>query len=173
MVWNTLVLALQELRRNAMRSALTILGIVIGVAAVIIMVTIGEGATVQVTEQIASLGTNLLVVRPGQRLGPGQRTSAEPFDLRDSKVIARDISSVAAVAPSSSQAMLAIFGNATGPPGSPGLTINICAYGIGPSRLVDHSPRASCGPGGRSACSVPPCVRNCLAPRLLWGAQSA
>jgi putative ABC transport system permease protein len=112
MLWNTLVLAFQEIRRNAMRSALTMLGIVIGVAAVIIMVTIGEGATVQVTEQIASLGTNLLIVRPGQRLGPGQRTGAEPFDLRDSEAIARDLTSVAAVAPSSSQSMLAIVGNA-------------------------------------------------------------
>jgi ABC-type lipoprotein release transport system permease subunit len=58
MLWNAFVLALRAIRRNLMRSALTTLGIVIGVAAVIIMVTIGGGATVQVTEQIASLGTN-------------------------------------------------------------------------------------------------------------------
>ena len=60
MLWNALLLAIREIRRNVMRSFLTILGIVIGVAAVIIMVTIGGGATVQVTQQIESLGSNLL-----------------------------------------------------------------------------------------------------------------
>ena len=66
MVFNAFRLALNEIRRNVMRSSLTILGVVIGVAAVITMVTIGGGATVQVTEQIASLGTNLLIVMPGK-----------------------------------------------------------------------------------------------------------
>jgi len=55
MYWNTLLLSLRELRRNVMRSILTILGIVIGVAAVITMVTIGGGATLQVQQQIASM----------------------------------------------------------------------------------------------------------------------
>jgi putative ABC transport system permease protein len=67
MIWNVFILALQEIRRNVMRSFLTILGIVIGVASVIIMVTIGGGATQQVTEQIASLGSNLLMVTPEWR----------------------------------------------------------------------------------------------------------
>ena len=71
MIWNTLLLALREIRRNLLRSFLTILGIVIGVSAVITMVTLGRGATSAVQAQIASLGTNLLQVRPGQRLGPG------------------------------------------------------------------------------------------------------
>jgi putative ABC transport system permease protein len=94
-----------------MRSFLTILGIVIGVAAVITMVTIGGGATVQVTEQIASLGSNLLIVSPGKRLGPGQSSTAPPFKLNDAEAIARDVSSVAAVAPASSRFIMAIFGN--------------------------------------------------------------
>jgi putative ABC transport system permease protein len=111
MLWNALLLALREIRRNIMRSSLTILGIVIGVAAVITMVNLGSGATAQVTEQIASLGSNLLMVRPGQRLGPGQRSAAAPFDLADVEAIARDIPGVARVAPSSSQAVVAIFGN--------------------------------------------------------------
>ncbi|MDW7758829.1 MAG: ABC transporter permease, partial [Desulfuromonadales bacterium] len=59
MLWNAFVLALREIRRNVMRSFLTVLGIVIGVAAVIVMVTLGGGATAQVTDQIASLGSNL------------------------------------------------------------------------------------------------------------------
>jgi putative ABC transport system permease protein len=111
MLWNTVLLALRELRRNVMRSVLTILGIVIGVAAVITMVTIGGGATVQVRQQIASMGSNLLMVSPGKRLGPGQSTGNIPFKQSDAEAIARDVSSLAAVAPVSSQSIKAIFGN--------------------------------------------------------------
>jgi putative ABC transport system permease protein len=111
MLWNTILLALREIKRNVMRSVLTILGIVIGVAAVITMVTIGGGATVQVRQQIASMGSNLLMVSPGKRLGPGQSTGNIPFKQADAEAIARDISSVAAVAPVSSQSIKAIFGN--------------------------------------------------------------
>ena len=60
MIWNTLVLAVKQMRRNAMRSFLTILGIVIGVSAVITMVSLGNGATQAVSDQISSLGSNLL-----------------------------------------------------------------------------------------------------------------
>ena len=111
MLWNTMLLALREIRRNVMRSILTILGIVIGVAAVITMVTIGGGATVQVRQQIASMGSNLLMVSPGKRLGPGQSTGNIPFKQSDAEAIARDVSSVTAVAPVSSQSIKAIFGN--------------------------------------------------------------
>ena len=111
MIWNALLLAMREIRRNIMRSFLTILGIVIGVAAVIIMVTIGGGATVQVTEQISSLGSNLLMVSPGQRLGMGQRSAAAAFEMDDVRAIAREINSIAAVAPSSYQGATVVFGN--------------------------------------------------------------
>jgi putative ABC transport system permease protein len=109
--WNALLLAMREIRCNVMRSFLTVLGIVIGVAAVIIMVTIGGGATVQVTEQIASLGSNLLMVSPGQRMGMGQRSSASAFRISDAQAIASQISHISAVAPSSSQAATVIYGN--------------------------------------------------------------
>ena len=72
MLGNALLLALRQIFRNPMRSILTVLGIVIGVAAVITMVTVGNGATQQVRDQIASLGSDSLMIRPGQRLGPGQ-----------------------------------------------------------------------------------------------------
>jgi putative ABC transport system permease protein len=111
MFWNTILLALREIRRNVMRSVLTILGIVIGVAAVITMVTIGGGATVQVRQEIASMGSNLLMVTPGKRLGPGQSTGNIPFKQSDAEAIARDVSSVAAVSPVSSQSIKAIYGN--------------------------------------------------------------
>jgi putative ABC transport system permease protein len=109
MVGNALLLALRAIRRNAMRSFLTILGIVIGVAAVIIMVTLGSGATVQVTEQIASMGSNLLMVVPGQ-MGP-MRGSAPPFKLADADAIRRDIAGLNAVAPAASKSVTAIFAN--------------------------------------------------------------
>jgi putative ABC transport system permease protein len=105
------MLALRNIRRNVLRSVLTILGIVIGVAAVIIMVTVGGGATVQVQQQIASMGSNLLMVSPGKRLGPGQSSGNIPFKQADAEAIAREISSVAAVAPVSSTSINAIFGN--------------------------------------------------------------
>jgi len=111
MIGNTLLLALREIRRNVMRSILTILGIVIGVAAVIIMVTIGGGATVQVRQQIASMGSNLLMVAPGKRLGPGQSSSNIPFKQADAEAIAREVASLKAVSPVSSKSVKAIFGN--------------------------------------------------------------
>jgi putative ABC transport system permease protein len=111
MIWNALLLALREIRRNVLRSILTILGIVIGVAAVIVMVTIGGGATAQVTQQIASLGSNLLVVSPGKRMGPGQNVGAAPFTLDDAEALRRDIPQLVAVAPMASKSMSVIYGN--------------------------------------------------------------
>jgi len=111
MLANALLLALRELRRNVMRSFLTMLGIIIGVAAVIILVTLGGGATKQVTEQISSLGSNLMMVAPGKRMGPGQGSGAAPFKLADAEAIAREITSLRAVAPVSTSPMTTIFGN--------------------------------------------------------------
>jgi len=113
MLWNAFLLALREVRRNVMRSFLTILGIVIGVAAVITMVTLGNGATAKVTEQISSLGTNLLELRPGQgHRGPGgTRSTADMFEIDDVQAIDREISGLAAVAPVASQSSQVIYGN--------------------------------------------------------------
>jgi putative ABC transport system permease protein len=94
-----LLLSLREIERNLMRSFLTILGIVIGVAAVITMVTLGNGATQAVSDQITSLGSNLLIVRPGQRLGAGHG-SAPSFKPADARAIADQVGTLAAVAPS-------------------------------------------------------------------------
>jgi len=110
MIRETLMLALREIRRNALRSSLTILGIVIGVAAVITMVSLGGGATQQVANQIRSLGSNLLSVRPGQQpRGPGgTRTNARLFEMNDVEAIARDIGGIASLAPVASKTMQAI-----------------------------------------------------------------
>ena len=110
MVWNAFLLALRELRRNVLRSFLTILGIVIGVAAVIVMVTLGSGATVQVSEQIASLGSNVVMVLPGQ-MGPGRGSTVAPFRDDDVAAIARDIGDLKAVVPVASKSVTTIFAN--------------------------------------------------------------
>jgi putative ABC transport system permease protein len=100
MLFNTILLALREIRRNLMRSFLTILGIVIGVGAVITMVTLGNGATQAVKDQISSLGSNLLMVRPGQRLGAGMGAAgAASFKESDADAILTQIGGIKAVAP--------------------------------------------------------------------------
>jgi len=110
MIWNAFVLALRELRRNILRSFLTILGIVIGVGAVIVMVTLGSGATAQVSEQIASLGSNVVMILPGQ-MGPGRGSTVAPFRDDDVEAIARDIADLKAVVPVASQSVTTIFSN--------------------------------------------------------------
>jgi len=96
---STLLLALRSIRRNLMRSFLTVLGIVIGVSAVITMVTVGNGATLAIQNQISGLGTNLLQVRPGQRMGHSAGVGAPPFKEADASAIAAQVSSLLAVAP--------------------------------------------------------------------------
>lgn len=105
---NAFVLALRQIWRNPMRSLLTVLGIVIGVAAVITMVTVGNGATQAVREQIESLGSNQLMIRPGQRMGPGGSTGAPSFKLEDVDAIANQIAGVKAVAPQRQQSMTVV-----------------------------------------------------------------
>lgn len=113
MFWNAVSLALREIRRNVLRSSLTILGIVIGVGAVITMVTIGEGATAQVQSDIQKLGTNLLQVFRGQGFGGGgARSAAAPFTFDDAWAIRDEVSGVRAVAPTASTMTQAIYGNA-------------------------------------------------------------
>jgi putative ABC transport system permease protein len=111
MLGNIIILALREIRRNVLRSFLTILGIIIGVAAVITMVTVGGSATAQIQQQIASMGSNLLMVMPGKRMGPGMEAGNVLFKEDDAVAIARDINSIAAVAPVSTRSLQAIFGN--------------------------------------------------------------
>ncbi len=113
MLLNALLLALRSIRRNLLRSFLTILGIVIGVSAVITMVTLGKGATQAVQNQISSLGTNLLMVRTGQRQGPGGPGGgggAPSFKETDADAILVQIGGIAAVAPEG-RAGVTVVGN--------------------------------------------------------------
>ncbi|NLC69751.1 MAG: FtsX-like permease family protein [Desulfuromonadaceae bacterium] len=108
MLWNTLLLALRAIRRNLMRSFLTILGIVIGVAAVITMVTLGNGATKSVSDQISSMGSNLLMLIPGQRFGPGGG-GAPNFKIADVEAIRYQISGAEWVAPVVNKGATAVY----------------------------------------------------------------
>ena len=108
MLWNTLLLSLRAITRNVLRSFLTILGVVIGVAAVITMVTLGKGATRSVSDQISSMGSNLLMLRPGQRFGPGADV-APNFKLADVEAIRAQITAIDAVAPVASLSVTAVY----------------------------------------------------------------
>ncbi len=111
MGWNTLLLALREIRRNLLRSFLTILGIVIGVASVVTLVTLGDGATKMVSDQISSLGSNLLSIRPGQRMGPGMGGAGAPaFKMSDVEAIRQQISGLNAVAPTANKTVTLVAG---------------------------------------------------------------
>ncbi|HOB62939.1 MAG TPA: ABC transporter permease [Candidatus Competibacteraceae bacterium] len=110
MFWSSVLLALRAIRRNLLRSFLTILGIVIGVGAVITMVTLGNGATQAVSEQIASLGSNLVIIRPGKRLGPGRDEAGSPnFKAADADAIVAQISALNAVAPVASKSVTVVY----------------------------------------------------------------
>ena len=112
MLLNALLLALRAIRRNLMRSFLTVLGVVIGVAAVITMVTLGNGATRMVSDQISSLGSNLLILRPGQQLGPGRDSAgAANFKLADVEAIQAQVPALKAVAPVVGSKVTLVAGN--------------------------------------------------------------
>jgi putative ABC transport system permease protein len=96
MFWNAFIIALREIRRNLTRAFLTVLGVVIGVAAVITMVTLGRGATEQVKSQISNLGSNLLILRPGQGWG---QWGAPLFSQNDVRAIREQIPGIRDAAP--------------------------------------------------------------------------
>lgn len=110
----TIRIALRALRRNKLRTALTMLGIIIGVGAVVAMVGIGAGAKAQVEAQIATLGQNVILVMSGTTTASGIRTgwgSAGTLKVEDADAIAREISGVAAVSPEVRSAMQVAAGN--------------------------------------------------------------
>ncbi|MGJ8533482.1 MAG: ABC transporter permease [Alphaproteobacteria bacterium] len=113
MLWETFKLAFQAIQRNPMRSFLTVLGVVIGVAAVIAMVTIGNGSTAQVTADVETFGANRLMLSPGQgRMGPGSdASSVKPFTLSDVDKIIDQLSSIEIAVPTSTSQLVAVYGN--------------------------------------------------------------
>ena len=110
----TLRIALKALGRNKMRSSLTMLGIIIGVGAVIAMIAIGSGAKARIQEQIASMGSNLLIVLSGSATSGGMRYgsgSVPTLTVEDSKAIASELSAVKYAAPVLQGVAQIVFGN--------------------------------------------------------------
>ena len=110
-LWQTTLIALRALRRNKMRSTLTALGIIIGVASVVAMVAVGNGAQARITSQVSSLGQNLLSVFAGSKKSGGVNTglgSASSITLADAEAIAREVPDVAAISPEVSTTAQAI-----------------------------------------------------------------
>ncbi len=125
MILNTLLLAFRALQRNALRSALTMLGIVIGVAAVIAIVTLGNGASQRVSQGVSSLGDHLLFVQPSE--GAQRGTASRQFTAKDVEAIARDVPGVQAVSPTVSSRMTAVYGNNHWPANVTGVTADYFA----------------------------------------------
>ena len=113
MLSNAFLIAIKEIKRNILRSFLTILGIVIGVASVIAMVMIGDGTTANVQQSISKLGTNMLTLRVGQeRRGPPREdNSAKPFTQDDINAIKNELQNIKAVAAENSSRMNIVYGN--------------------------------------------------------------
>jgi putative ABC transport system permease protein len=111
MLWEAIKLANQSVHRNALRSVLTLLGIVIGVGAVIAMVTIGNGTTQKVTADLSKLGSNMLVVRPERdTFGPGGGSQFRSFTERDVAALRDNLTGVRALAPSATKTVRAVYG---------------------------------------------------------------
>lgn len=101
--------AVRALSRNPLRSFLTVLGVVIGVAAVIALVTLGRGATAAVQQQIAAMGSNVLFISPSRGFGPGSLTV--PFTVEDARFLEREAASIAIAAPAAVTNRTVIAGN--------------------------------------------------------------
>ena len=153
MLFNTILLAVRDIRRNVMRSILTILGIIIGVGSVITLVTIGSGTTVQVTGQISDMGSNVLLIMPGKRMGPIQTSRAPLFDLKDIDAIENDIQSLAAVAAVCTHEAIAVVGNqnwATLVVGSTREYFTVRNWGLAAGRIFEESEVSN----GQTVCLV-------------------
>lgn len=146
----TVRIALRALRVNKMRSALTMLGIIIGVGAVIAMLAVGTGASRQLAEQIASMGSNLLIVVPGSQTSGGLRFgfgSQPTLTLGDAEAIQRECPAVQDVAPIHNGVAQVVYGNlnwATGIYGTTGGMIAVRDWAIVNGRpITDEDVRSA------------------------------
>jgi putative ABC transport system permease protein len=110
MLWESIKLAMRSVRRNLLRSILTLLGIVIGVGAVIALMTIGSGATKKISADIAKLGSNMLIIRPGaQGPGPPGGSDARSFNERDVEALRQGVANVRGISPTSNKQGTVLF----------------------------------------------------------------
>jgi putative ABC transport system permease protein len=160
MLFSVFMLALHSVERNLLRSFLTILGIVIGVSAVITMVTLGNGATQAIQMQISSLGTNLLMVRPGQRgFGGGGGGGVPQFTEADADAILAQIGGVAAVAPQGTTSVTVVANGrnwATSVTGSSNDWFTTGNWKLGSGRIFDPDEQRA----GAAVCVIGETVRR-------------
>jgi putative ABC transport system permease protein len=163
MIWTTVLMALREIRRNGLRSLLTMLGVVIGVGAVIALVSVGRGATAKVTEDIAKLGKNLLTVSSGtfSRGGGGAGINAPPLRLDDAAAIKAEILGVQAVAAAAASSQQVIYGNSnqrSSITGSDNDFFEVRGYSVDKGRLFSRAEIQ----GGGAVCVIGSTVRTNL-----------
>ena len=148
--WMTVVTALRALRRNVLRSVLTMLGVIIGVAAVLTMVSIGRGANAAVQQQIQSLGNNLVMIIPGATTANGVRAgSASSLTVADATAITRECSAVADVAWAKRQAVQVVYGHqnwATAAHGVPPSYLSVREWPLSAGRFFEQRDEASANP---------------------------
>jgi putative ABC transport system permease protein len=114
MLWESVKLALRTIRRNVLRSFLTLLGIVIGVGAVIALVTLGQGTTDKVRADLSKLGSNMLIARPGNSMpGPPSGNDSRSFNMRDVEALRAGLRNVRGVAPTSNKQVKVVYGTAS------------------------------------------------------------
>lgn len=144
-LWATLRIALNALRINKLRSALTMLGIIIGVAAVIIMIAIGHGAQARVEEQIKSMGSNLMIMLPGSSTSGGVRlgTGAQQrLTEDDAAAIMREVPEVQTVAPILRSSGQLVLGNQNWATQIQGVTpeyFEAREWGVSSGRIFDQN----------------------------------
>jgi putative ABC transport system permease protein len=159
---STAPLAVSALLRNRMRSLLTTLGIVIGVAAVLMMQSMGEGATAYVGEAISGLGTNMLIVVPGAARGMGPPTAGVPlFTVNDVDVIRRQARDVARLSSVISRMLRTVAGPRNRNVNAAGVTdeyFEIRQWGVSEGRLLTHEDNRRASP----VCVVGQTVRYAL-----------
>jgi len=158
---NSILLAMRAIQRNVMRSSLTVLGIVIGVASVITMVNVGRGATRQVKSRIAKMGSNLLIVRPGQRRFGGPRVAAPNFTEFDVRAIEREAPSISAVSPTATKMLTVVYAGEnlnTTVTGTDNSFLTVGNWTLASGRGFTISELA----GGRAVCIIGNTVRETL-----------
>ena len=159
MIGNILLLSLREIRRNVLRSILTTLGIVIGVAAVIVVVTLGEGTKAQVQTEISKLGSTMLTVFPGQRRRGGARQPVQPFEIDDVHALRRETSMLAGVAPMSIGRQMVVYGNANRRAqvvGTDREFVNVRSWALAAGRMFSPAEEQA----GKSVCIIGETVRK-------------
>jgi putative ABC transport system permease protein len=165
MLLSALLMALREIRRNAGRSLLTALGIVIGVGAVIALVTLGQGATAKVQSSVSALGNDMLTVMPGSMRRGAVSSAAPPFAAADVRAVEEEVPSVSAVAPAKTRSALVVYANKNHTSNVTGTTnawFSIRNWSLGSGRIFNDAELAG---------SSPACVIGTSSRKQLFGAQ--